>query len=166
VADPQEATLLSDLHRAEVALESCRRALDHYRQERARKAKAEEERRARDEAERTAREEAARKAKEEAERDRLDRERQAREAAELLESFTRLRDYCALMPDAYHPWWSDLGIWKTCTRCEAQSAYRQLAQGHHPDRGGDGVVMVAINAAWERAQRYFDFKERDGQPPY
>lgn len=31
---------------------------------------------------------------------------------------------------------------------EIQAAYRRLARRHHPDAGGDGRYMIALNKAW------------------
>jgi hypothetical protein len=50
------------------------------------------------------------------------------------------------------PWWKVLGVSEHADREAVQLAYRRLASAHHPDRGGDGLTMTDINAAWEQAQ--------------
>ena len=49
------------------------------------------------------------------------------------------------------PWCDVLGVPPTATADEIEAAYRRLAMANHPDRGGDGARMAAINAARDAA---------------
>jgi len=42
-----------------------------------------------------------------------------------------------------------LGIPTDASAMEVVNAYRKAAQIHHPDRGGDGAMMKAVNGAYE-----------------
>jgi hypothetical protein len=50
-------------------------------------------------------------------------------------------------------WWSVLRVAETATREEIESAFRELARAHHPDRGGSQEKMAELNGARERALR-------------
>ena len=64
------------------------------------------------------------------------------------------RGYAALPPPSdIKPWWDVLQVPEDCTFDDAQSAHRRLAVKHHPDTGGDTVVMAEVNRAWEEAQK-------------
>ena len=41
-----------------------------------------------------------------------------------------------------------LGVSPDANRSAIQAAYRDLARRHHPDFGGDGSKMAALNEAW------------------
>ena len=41
-----------------------------------------------------------------------------------------------------------LGVQPDADRTAIQAAYRMLARLHHPDFGGDGSRMAALNEAW------------------
>jgi DnaJ-domain-containing protein 1 len=51
------------------------------------------------------------------------------------------------------PWWNVLGVSEGATLAQARAAYRRVAMRSHPDRGGAGVSMVAVNIAWQEAQQ-------------
>jgi curved DNA-binding protein CbpA len=44
--------------------------------------------------------------------------------------------------------YSTLGVRPDSDRTAIQAAYRALARRHHPDFGGDEVMMAALNEAW------------------
>ncbi len=46
-----------------------------------------------------------------------------------------------------------MGLSSSATWEEIERAYRQKAKLHHPDRGGDGDTMRALNEAYERVKR-------------
>lgn len=46
-----------------------------------------------------------------------------------------------------------LGLSASASWDEIERAYRQKAKLHHPDRGGDGDTMRALNEAYERLKR-------------
>lgn len=47
-----------------------------------------------------------------------------------------------------------LGLSTFASIDEIKSAYRRKAVEHHPDRGGDHILMVKLNAAYEEAVEY------------
>ncbi len=53
-------------------------------------------------------------------------------------------------PGAAREWWEVLGVARTASTDEINSAHRRLAMANHPDRGGDTKVMAEINAAREK----------------
>lgn len=50
-------------------------------------------------------------------------------------------------PDA---WWAVLNVDRSASADEIERAFRREAKLHHPDHGGDPVVMAQINAAREQ----------------
>lgn len=50
------------------------------------------------------------------------------------------------------PWWRVLDVPEGATLAQARAAYRRVAMRSHPDRGGAGASMVAVNVAWKQAQ--------------
>lgn len=50
-------------------------------------------------------------------------------------------------------WWAVLGVAESAGPVEIRAAHRQLAQAHHPDRGGDPARMAAINTARDAGLR-------------
>tara|TARA_R110001592_G_scaffold173302_2_gene411941 strand:+ start:802 stop:1044 length:243 start_codon:yes stop_codon:yes gene_type:complete len=46
-----------------------------------------------------------------------------------------------------------LGITPSATWEEIEKAYRSKAKVHHPDRGGDGDTMRALNEAYSRIKK-------------
>jgi hypothetical protein len=61
----------------------------------------------------------------------------------------------AALPEAnrHKPWWEVLGVSEHSGIVAIRGAYVELANIHHPDRGGDHVRMAEINRAYEEAQR-------------
>lgn len=57
--------------------------------------------------------------------------------------------FAALPPkrDDGPPWWEVLGVSADAGPAEIEAAWKELAMIHHPDKGGDGARMAAINAA-------------------
>ena len=53
---------------------------------------------------------------------------------------------------------STLGLPGIATIDEIRAAYRQKAFQLHPDRGGDHLAMVKLNAAYEAAVAYVDWR--------
>jgi hypothetical protein len=51
-----------------------------------------------------------------------------------------------------------LGLSTAATLAEIKSAYRRRAFQLHPDRGGDPAAMVALNAAYEDAAWYAEWR--------
>lgn len=49
-------------------------------------------------------------------------------------------------------WWDVLGVQPNCTVKEAENAYYGLAHKHHPDHGGDHVMMAKLNDAIKQAR--------------
>ena len=47
-----------------------------------------------------------------------------------------------------------LGVSPDANRSAIQAAYRDLARRHHPDFGGDGSKMAALNEAWSVLGRH------------
>jgi hypothetical protein len=43
-----------------------------------------------------------------------------------------------------------LGLPGDATRAQIKAAYHRKAREHHPDHGGDGSAMAAVNAAYDR----------------
>lgn len=69
-------------------------------------------------------------------------------AAQLEATFT---GYAALpAPEA---WWQVLGVPQNADADTIQTAYRQLAKEHHPDKGGSDAAMARINAAYDAARK-------------
>ena len=48
-----------------------------------------------------------------------------------------------------------LGVSSTASWDEIQQAYRRKAKVHHPDRGGDGDAMRALNEAFSLLKRSY-----------
>lgn len=48
-------------------------------------------------------------------------------------------------------WWEILGVAEHASTAEVKERFRELAQMHHPDRGGNGNQMAEISAAYEQA---------------
>jgi hypothetical protein len=61
--------------------------------------------------------------------------------------------FLSLPAPAGKEWWQILGVPRSASRDEVQSAYKKLAGKHHPDRGGDVALMADINAAYEQASK-------------
>lgn len=59
------------------------------------------------------------------------------------ETFASRADACAA-----------LGLAADASLDEARSAYRRLAQTHHPDRGGDAAIFDRAAAAWDYVERH------------
>jgi hypothetical protein len=51
-------------------------------------------------------------------------------------------------PDVEKDYYSILGAGETASQDEIELLYKRLAMRHHPDRGGDGEEMKAINEAY------------------
>jgi len=49
------------------------------------------------------------------------------------------------------PWWETLGVSVDADSETIRRRYRELAQEHHPDRGGDASRMSAINVAFHES---------------
>lgn len=56
-------------------------------------------------------------------------------------------------PGAAPEWWDVLECRRDMPLAMVRAQYRRLASDHHPDKGGQPERMVAINAAWEQAQK-------------
>lgn len=54
-------------------------------------------------------------------------------------------------PQAKRDWWEVLGVKRGDHPDRIKEAHRNLSKTHHPDRGGDPVVMSEINAAYEES---------------
>jgi DnaJ domain len=61
--------------------------------------------------------------------------------------------FTALPSQQRASWRVILGVNEGASLEQARDAYRKLAAQHHPDRGGDGAMMAAVNAAWFAAQQ-------------
>lgn len=59
----------------------------------------------------------------------------------------------AAAPPAAPEWWQILGVPPNAPLDTVKAAYRKLAMSTHPDAGGNGELMAAINRAWEEATR-------------
>jgi hypothetical protein len=57
-----------------------------------------------------------------------------------------------------------LGLDPGASPDEVQRAYRTLAKRFHPDRAGDGELMISINAAYDLLRERLE-EEADGAPP-
>jgi len=55
-----------------------------------------------------------------------------------------------------------LGVQPDADRAAIQAAYRMLARLHHPDFGGDGSRMAALNEAWSVLGRHEWVDEVEG----
>ena len=53
-------------------------------------------------------------------------------------------------------WWQVLGVSERANRAEISIAYRKLANGAHPDKGGSDAAMARINAARDDGLRRFE----------
>lgn len=60
--------------------------------------------------------------------------------------------YTALPASAEEEWWLVLGVRRSAPLDEVVARYRELAQLHHPDRGGSDARMARINVAADRAR--------------
>ncbi len=56
-------------------------------------------------------------------------------------------------PEVAQPWWSVLGVPEAASFAQARAAYRRASMRSHPDRGGVGASMTAVNVAWREAQQ-------------
>jgi DnaJ-domain-containing protein 1 len=71
------------------------------------------------------------------------------------EEQARARARAALWsPGGPHNAFVTLGLLSNASIDEIKSAYRRKAVEHHPDRGGDHLAMVKLNAAYEAAVEY------------
>lgn len=73
-------------------------------------------------------------------------------ASDMLEqAFT---GFAALPPAGrVSPWWEVLGVPPDASLTQIQQVHRELAQIHHPDRGGSVIRMAEINAARDVAMK-------------
>jgi len=60
-------------------------------------------------------------------------------------------------------YYSILGVKKAATADDIKSAYRKLAQLHHPDKGGDTAVFSQINQAYDTLSDSVKRKTYDGR---
>src|SRR4051794_18019594 len=60
--------------------------------------------------------------------------------------------------------YSALGLEPGASPDEVHRAYRALAKRFHPDRAGDGELMISINAAYDLLRERLE-EERAGGPP-
>lgn len=51
---------------------------------------------------------------------------------------------------ASFPWWDVLGVSRTATRKEVESAYKKKVKSHHPDNGGDPVKWQELQEAYSQ----------------
>lgn len=58
----------------------------------------------------------------------------------------------AALPPSKRPWWEVLGVTHDSPISTVEQKYRELAQSHHPDRGGDPAKMSELNAAFDDAK--------------
>jgi hypothetical protein len=61
------------------------------------------------------------------------------------------------MPGGSRPWWEVFGVPAHTPSDEVRTRHRRMVMDHHPDRGGDPVLMAEVNRAWEEFR-----KERGG----
>lgn len=59
----------------------------------------------------------------------------------------------AALPAPDPPWWFTLGVDRTASLAECETAYRRKARENHPDQGGTHEAMTRINAAIEKARK-------------
>lgn len=55
---------------------------------------------------------------------------------------------------------SILGVDMDATREEVDKAYREKAKAAHPDKGGNNMEMVRVNAAYEAIRLFKGWKEK------
>jgi hypothetical protein len=53
---------------------------------------------------------------------------------------------------AKRAWWEIMGIDRNAPAAQIKARFRELAERHHPDRGGNPNQMAEISAAYEEAQ--------------
>lgn len=53
-------------------------------------------------------------------------------------------------------WWQVLGVTEQATRADIAVAYRRLANGAHPDKGGTNAAMARLNTARDDGLRRFE----------
>lgn len=58
----------------------------------------------------------------------------------------------AALPPSKRPWWEVLGVPHDSGFEKVEQKYRELANAHHPDRGGSPSKMSEINAAFDDAK--------------
>lgn len=68
---------------------------------------------------------------------------------DLAQAFAGYRALAAA--DAKKPWWVVLGLKDNDPRDRIRARFRELAQRHHPDRGGNPNQMAEITAAYNEA---------------
>ncbi len=112
-----------------------------------------EERRQQAEQQRRKREAQALREREPQERARREAERRRQEEERRREE--EKRRAARSRSTAPEPWWIVLGLSSSASQFEAERRYRELALKYHPDRGGDGPTMIALNIAIEQARRMF-----------
>lgn len=61
--------------------------------------------------------------------------------------------YMALPAPAGGNWWEVLGVSQSSSPDEVRVAYRTLVRQHHPDTGGDAEKFLAIQRAYEAAEK-------------
>lgn len=62
-------------------------------------------------------------------------------------------DQVLMLGDGSAPWWEVLGLERSASKDDIQSAYRSLARIHHPDAGGDEVRFRRLRVPYDAAVR-------------
>lgn len=57
-------------------------------------------------------------------------------------------------------WMDEFHVSEAASREGVESMYRTLAKQRHPDRGGSTEDMMLLNVAWDRAQEWFDWRDK------
>lgn len=64
-----------------------------------------------------------------------------------------MKGFTLALPAPGGAWWQVLGIPPTATAEQIETAYRSLAQQHHPDKGGTAEAMANLNRARDAARK-------------